>query len=431
MPIAPQPSTPIAFGDACGLIAAALEIRADVVRELTQAADFPTALRRLRKAMQAHMWSGAGRHANLAPIVSAYDARTTDEGFHVLRDWDGRADSVLADTIPVDVLNYLIAQREGEAPDPTAIAILVDYYFFYLLVLLSVRIWDDDDADENLDRLGDLLACVQGPGGSGHRFVGDAATLLLLAGSHYELSDRGYDSLLDKIRTLAPRHRVAVALGHAASLGSHLRFGFEATYGRDVGAMRADNRPDYPWLCFALLVLVRELASDPLLDGPAHKREPLIEAILNGLSADPSAFLSAEVPAVLVACVSERRELREALCDRRQLLLAEAERHRPGDRAYSPFALFFNFSHNVVKGTVVDALLWGERRTTSLNDLLTAAQEVTSEAAAKQGLAETLMAYARAHPHTIRGRATPVVVYDPASGRQAFGAALRALANAR
>ena len=405
-------------------------IRLDVVEELAPSADFPSALRRLRTAMQTHTWNGVGRHANLGRIVSAYDARTTAEGFHVLRDWDGRAGSVLADTIPVDVLDYLLAQREGEAPDPTAIAILVDYYFFYLLVLLSMRIWDDGDADENLDRLGDLLARVQGPGGSGHRFVDDAATLLLLAGSHYELSERAYDGLLDRVRTLAPRHRVAVALGHAASLASHLRFGLEATYGRDVGAMRADNLPDYPWLCFALLVVVRELASEPR-EGSAQSRELLVEAILNGLSADPGAFLSPEVPGVLAACASERHELRQALCDRRQLLLAEAERHRPRDGVYSPFALFFNFSHNVVKGTVVDALLWGERRTVSLNDLLSAGLGEVGEGAAKHALAQTLTTYARAHPHTIRGRATPVIIYDPASGRQAFGAALRALTSAR
>jgi len=38
------------------------------------------------------------------------------------------------------------------------------------------------------------------------------------------------------------------------------------------------------------------------------------------------------------------------------------------------------------------------------------------------------MSYARAHPHKIRGRLTPVIVYDPAAGRLAFGGAMRALA---
>ena len=43
-------------------------------------------------------------------------------------------------------------------------------------------------------------------------------------------------------------------------MGSHLRFGFEATYGRDTVVMRDDNVADYPWLCFALATLMREYA---------------------------------------------------------------------------------------------------------------------------------------------------------------------------
>ena len=31
------------------------------------------------------------------------------------------------------------------------------------------------------------------------------------------------------------------------------------------------------------------------------------------------------------------------------------------------------------------------------------------------------MAYARANPHRIRGRLMPVIVYDPGTGREAFG----------
>ena len=49
-----------------------------------------------------------------------------------------------------------------------------------------------------------------------------------------------------------------MALGHAASMGSHLRFGFEATYARDTVIMRNDNVTDYPWLSFSLATLMRE-----------------------------------------------------------------------------------------------------------------------------------------------------------------------------
>jgi hypothetical protein len=37
------------------------------------------------------------------------------------------------------------------------------------------------------------------------------------------------------------------------------------------------------------------------------------------------------------------------------------------------------------------------------------------------------MAYARANPHKIRGRLTPVIVYDPQAGRQAFAVTMRKL----
>jgi hypothetical protein len=42
-------------------------------------------------------------------------------------------------------------------------------------------------------------------------------------------------------------------------------------------------------------------------------------------------------------------------------------------------------------------------------------------------LATTLMGYARANPHKIRGRLMPVIVYDPAAGRRAFSITIRKL----
>src|SRR5204862_4045957 len=132
----------------------------------------------------------------------------------------------------------------------------IDYYFMYLLAMLTLRIWDDGDAGGNLDRIDRLLRMLQGGGGSGQRFADDAATLLLIATSHFEMDDRAYDRLLDRVRTLSRSHRRAVALVHAGSLGAHLRFGFDVTYGRDMIAMRNDNGVDYRWLLFALATLM-------------------------------------------------------------------------------------------------------------------------------------------------------------------------------
>ena len=42
-------------------------------------------------------------------------------------------------------------------------------------------------------------------------------------------------------------------------------------------------------------------------------------------------------------------------------------------------------------------------------------------------LAVTLMGYARSNPDRINGRPTPVIVYDPDSGREAFSIAMKKL----
>src|SRR5262249_38626406 len=153
---------------------------------------------------------------------------------------DGKADRVNDDIIPIDVLNYLARLQGGAAPNHRALAVLLDYYYFHVLQLLSLRIWDSGDPDANLDRLAQLLSLLQGSGGSEQPFVADAETLLLIATSHFEAVERGYGRLLRRVKALNHAHQVNVARGHASSMGCHLRFGFEATYGRDTVQMRDD-----------------------------------------------------------------------------------------------------------------------------------------------------------------------------------------------
>jgi hypothetical protein len=380
-----------AFAQACASLDAALS--GTVRQEAAAARSLPA----LRRAMQSHA---------LAPFVPDFDRRTRAEGFHVLHDWDGKAGRVGAETIAVDVLDYAAAQLRPETSRETAAAILADYYFLHVLALLAMRIWDDGDPDANLDRVDRLLDLLQGPRGSGHWFVDNAGTLLLLATAHYEADERGYHALLEKVRALNADHRACIALDHAGSLGCHLRFGFEATYGRDIVLMRCDNHADYPWVSFALTTLAEEYAARP---------DPrTAEGILNGLSADALAF--ARLP-----------EFFERFDAVRAPLLETFETLRPGEHGYSPLSLFFNFSHNVVKGTVIDALLTGEPWDVTLNDLLTALP-AEPPGGPRHSLATRLMAYARVQPGSIRGRLTPAIVYDPQAGRQAFGLTLRKLA---
>lgn len=402
-----------AFDAACAALAAALDpaARRATVADVAAAHTLGDALIRLRDRLRCDGW------------IRDFDRRTRDEGFHVLHDWDGKSDAVNPDIIPIDVLNYVAAQRGGDAVDAATLAIMLDYYYFHLLQLLSLRVWDAGDPNVNVDALQRLLDRLQGEGGGGQRFVADAETLLLIATSHYEAKEVGYDNLLERVRTLDRPHRARIALGHASSMGSHLRFGFEATYARDTVVMRRDNVADYPWLCFALLMLMREY-DEP--SSSALDRHAVVEALLNGLSADARAFVG-EPPDSLGQCETDRVEFRDRFLRARDELLATFAEYRPRDDAYSPLAFFFNFSHNILKGIVVDALMHGRPWAVCFNDLLTVRAATPKESALRLQLAQTLMGYAQANPDRIRGELTPVIVYDPRAGHAAFNVTLRKL----
>jgi hypothetical protein len=422
----------VRFDSACSLVESALTggVRRDVVAAAAAAPDARTALSRVRDQMRSHRWTAGAARIALDALVGDYDARTRRDGLHVLHDWDGKADHVNSDPIAVDVATFLVDRCSAERPDPRALAILVDYYFLYLLALLVVRVWDDGDADVNFDRVGRLLESLQGPNGSGVAFISDAETLLLIAGSHYERQERGYDALLARVRGLGVRRRRRIALTHAASLGSHLRFGIEATYNRDIGAMRDDNGVDYTWLCFSLATLV-EAWREARDTGDASAAAGIAEAIANGLSADADAFLSRRAPSVLAASDVERQAFRDGLGGDVAAWSDVFAPSRPVDGVYSPIAFFFNFSHNVLKGTVVDATLWGDPRDLSLNDLFTGLPRDPAIDRRKLRLVDTLMEFARTNPDRIHGRLMPVIVYDVVAGRRAFGALTRAIQGIR
>ena len=210
-------------------------------------------------------------------------------------------------------------------------------------------------------------------------------------------------------------------------MGCHLRFGFEATYGRDTSLMRNDNVADYPWLCFALATLMDEYHAVREGGAAMLERSALVESMLNGLSGDARAFVGTG-PTSLSAHETERARFREHFLNYQADLTGEFEAFQPVADRYSPLSFFFNFSHNVVKGQVVDSLLWSAPWAISLSDLLTGAVRPDEPIErARETLARTLMAYARTNPHKIRGRLMPVIVYDPEAGYRAFRLTLRRL----
>jgi len=410
----------ISFDQACGLVENALRggVRREIISGLS-AKTLGASLAQLRDAMRANRFRAAGQQIFLDRVVTTFDGRTRADGFHILHDWDGKALRTNPDIIPIDVLHFIAEQRGADASTEVEPAILLDYYFMHLIALLVMRAWDEGDPNHNLDRLNQMVAELQGPNGSGQQFAADAETMMLIGTSHYEPEEWGYARLLDKARTLDDAHQFAVGLGHASSMGCHLRFGFEAQCGRDTLLLRDDNTADYPWLCFALAAVMREYSR--LADAGIENRDRSVieEALLNGLTADARAFIGVP-PASLSGSQRERAVVVDGFARHKASLLEAFTKYRPGDEAYSPLSLFFNFSHNVVKGTVVDALLWGEAWDVSLTDLLCGVPRAGLDGESQQLLATTLMAYARSHPDRIRGQLMPVIVYDTQTGRRSY-----------
>src|SRR5262249_28484936 len=113
-----KPAVP--FEAACALLHDTLSgaARRDIVADLTAAASLRDAPGRLREGMRAHAFTAARQRISLERFVGAYDRVTREEGFHVLHDWDGKADRVGDDSIPVDVLSYVAQLRGGEPVRP-------------------------------------------------------------------------------------------------------------------------------------------------------------------------------------------------------------------------------------------------------------------------------------------------------------------------
>lgn len=418
-----------AFGQVCESLERALAatFRHDVIDAAAATPDATRALRTLLDGMRANQWGSGAARLDLAAAIDAFDRRVRSDGFHAIHDWDGKTERVNDDTIAMEVVNYALQHRAEGKPDRRVLAILLDYYFLYVLALLSLNLWLDEHADARLDRLDRLVNLLQGPNGSGQRFVSDAATLMLLSTSHYESDDGAYDRLLDRARTLGLAQQRRIAYVHAYCLGSHLRFGIESTYGQDFALMRDDNGVDYRWLSYALSVVMADYERRRADGDDTAGRRAAAEALVNGLSADPAAFLGDRPMSAFAPMAAEHAALRDALDARRLDLIDDFERFRPAEATYSPIALFFNFSQNVLKGIVVDAVMWGEPWPVSFNELLTSLPADPAAHERRLTLARTLMNYARERPDRIRGQLGPAIVYDARAGRRAFAATMRAL----
>jgi len=406
--------------------------------------------------MSSHALDHTMTASGLPGIIRRLDGRTRKDGFRALHSWDHKTHDFTEDIVPVLMLDFLDrfnASEEAAASDPssvdrTTLGILLDYYFLHLLALGAMRAWDTPDPDAAIGRTTELLGHLQGPHGSGHHFLADGETLLIYALSQFHPEEQAYDRIIERVATLSPQRQTTFAIVSAAVLSAHLRWGFWLMYNRDVVRMRADNVGDYPWLLNSVLTLLRAYAEVTTSDSDSvvpdstryaagRSRNEIVSALLQGLAADPWAFMKGTPPALrdFVGPYEEARALLEA---HGQSLLDDFEANKPEKTSYFPLALHFNFPHNALVATVTLALLQGKPQPLPFNALLesprqessgpgaperTAESKLPAQAGPTQGpeaLARSLMAFSSGSPDRLGYQGAMLVAYDPLSGLRSY-----------
>lgn len=409
----------ITFAGACDLMESALSdgLRPRLLEALSADGDFSAGVSALRRAMRSHTFptgNGAGP-LRLDRLVQRFDARARRSGLHALESWDYVAHRFASEITPVLMLDRCALDGVPIERRHAALAVLLDHYFLTLLGLVVTCAWAEGEPNANLDRATGLLHLLQGRDGGPCRFVDDVETLLLVAISHYSPDEQAYEVMAQRFDALTDARRRRMAHACAAVLGGHLRWGLRFMYRRDLGLMREDNVVDYPLVIFGLLNLLRDFEAERSagVGGLAHART--VEAVLNGLSADP-AFAAGKTPAWLRTQQAEHREMRERLLDHRDALLEGLAAHEPSARAYTPLGFDANFLCNAVTAMIATALAEEGPRPT-INALFTGLSPDSQRSADAERQARALMGYA------VRNRVAadaPLIVYDPHEAAHAF-----------
>jgi hypothetical protein len=370
--------------------------------------------------MRRNVFAAGPTEYDFRKAVSSLDAKSRNEGLHLTQAWGFAAQKFSTDTVPVLLLDYCLRLAARKSDDRMAAAVLLDQYFVTALSLLAVRAWDEGDPNANLDRVSELLEALQGPDGSGHRFIDDAESLLFLSISYFHPQEVAYDMLLARVEQLDAAHQLRVAAACAGMMSAHLRWGLRFMYERDIGRMRDDNAADYPWLCHAVATLAR--AYDSKRDSALGTRHSAAEALLLGLTADPAAFLG-QTPRVLANRKADVDAVRLIMRERRAMLRDDFERLRAESSGYSPLSFTCNFPTNAAVALVAVTLEDGVKYP-SLNALFTRG---TSDASAAT-IAERLMQYSASDPSRLGAGGSPLLVNDPRDGASAHNAVMRAIA---
>ena len=392
----------------------------DGVTERGHALDWIT---RLKSQMELHRLRAGDETFDLGRDVTRLEARTWEDGFKVLHSWNHQTHEFTIDIVPVLMIDFLerveaSALYGDDDARRTTVAILLDYYLLHILALCAMRVWDTLDPTGLLGRLTELVERLQGPGGSGHHFVADAETLLIVALSQFHPEEQAYDRIIDQVHQLETGYQVSFARVSAAVLSAHLRWGFWLMYERDPVRMRRDNVGDYPWLLNSLLTLARAFVTSLDAGEGVDERAPVTQSLLQGLAADPYAFTGSP-PASLADYADDYAELLGILRNHLDVVLDEFEAQKPDKKSYAPLALHFNFPHNTLVAIVTLALLEARPQTLTLNDLFVPEFD-TGVGDTQERLARTLMAFSRGSPDRLGYRGAMLVAYDPLSGLRSF-----------
>ena len=413
---------------ACDALETALRdsFRRDIVDGALSTGSTRKAVRALRSGMRSHSFKTASHRIALGEFVRKFDSLTREEGFHVLHTWDHGRQVFCEEITPVLILDHHTGHESTSRSERVSLAILLDFYFLHVLMLCAMRAWDQDDPDAVLDRVTGLLRVLQGADGSGHHFVDDAETLLMLALAQFHPDDHAYHRFVEKIWTMNRVHLTNFARISTAVLGAHLRWGFGVMYRRDVVRMREDNVGDYPWLLFALETLMQEYARlhDEGVQGP--DREEVVEGLLNGLTCDPWAFVG-KAPDAL----EDLPELYDSFCDLLgqygEDFMEECTRHRPSAEGFSPLAFHFNFPHNVLTAILMIALADGSARSLPMNAVLLGRHDGATTEESPDDFAKTLTAFAGSSPEKLDSHGARLIIYDRNAGHGYYNTATTAI----
>jgi hypothetical protein len=393
--------------------------RADILDELSRTGTAEDGLRRLRSAMSAHAFGTGSEVVGLERMVRKLDNRTRQDGFRVLHSWNHQTHEFMKDIVPVLMTDFYERAGPAEANDRLTLEILLDYYFLHILSLGAMRVWDEGDPDENIERISALVDLLQGPGGSGHHFIANAETLMIYALSQFHPDETAYDRFIDKVMGLSESHQVTFALVSVSVLSAHLRWGFWVMYERDVVRMRNDNVGDYPWLLIAIVTLMRHYAKLVEAGVGDEERESVVEGLLQGLGADPWAF-TGKAPSSLSEYGPDYADLRDLLRRYGARLLDDFEAHRPSKEGYSPLALHFNFPHNTLVAILTIALLKGEPQALTMNDLFVPELSEVPGDETQESLARALMAFSGGSSERLGYHGAMLISYDHLTGLRSF-----------